>query len=135
GLTHGFNCASGLETAASHLRLIADLVRHYREVLPLNYVQVRYEDMVDDLAGQAQRLLDFVGAPFAPQVLEFHENKRAARTASYAQLTEKLYDRSRYRHRNYARHLEPIVPVLAPLIRELGYPEIEASEAVEYARV
>jgi tetratricopeptide (TPR) repeat protein len=125
GLTHGFNCASGLDTAASHLALTADLVKHYRQVLPLNYVQVRYEDLVDDLPGQAARLLTFVGAPFAPQVLDFHENTRAARTASYAQVTEKLYDRSRYRHRNYLRHLAPIVPVLEPLIRELGYPSVE----------
>jgi tetratricopeptide (TPR) repeat protein len=129
GLTHGFNCASALDTAASHLALTAGLVKHYREVLPLNYLQVRYEDLVDDLPGQAARLLSFVGAPFAPQVLDFHENKRAARTASYAQVTEELYDRSRYRHRHYLRHLEPIVPILEPLIRELGYPAVEAPQA------
>ena len=31
----------------------------------------------------------------------FHENRRYARTASYAQVTEKLYDRSRFRYRHY----------------------------------
>lgn len=124
GLTHGFNCASGLESAATHFNLVAGLVRHYREVLPMNYVQVRYEAVVEDLDGQARRLLAFIGAPFDPKVLDFHENTRAARTASYAQVTEKLYDRARYRHRNYAGRLADVRAMLEPVIRDLGYAEI-----------
>jgi tetratricopeptide (TPR) repeat protein len=120
-LTHGFNCASGLDTAATHYALIADLVAHYRDVLPLNYLQVRYEDLVEDLPGQAAALLDFIGAPFDPQVVPFHQNRRLARTASYAQVTERLYARSRYRHRHYQRHLAPAAAQLEKLIRELGY--------------
>jgi len=121
GLTHGFNCASGLDTAATHYMLVADLLAHYREVLPMRYLQVRYEEVVDDLPDQARRLLAFIGAPFDPKVLDFHENARAARTASYAQVTEKLYDRSRYRHRHYAAELAEIETRLAPTIRQLGY--------------
>ncbi len=41
-------------------------------------------------------MLDFIGVPFDERCLSFHENRRYARTASYAQVTEKLYDRSRY---------------------------------------
>ena len=121
GLTHGFNCASGLDTAATHYMLVADLLAHYREVLPMRYLQVRYEEVVDDLPDQARRLLAFISAPFDPKVLDFHENARAARTASYAQVTEKLYDRSRYRHRHYAAELAEIETRLAPTIRQLGY--------------
>jgi len=124
GLTHGFNCASGLDTAATHFALIADLVGHYREVLPMNYLPVRYEDMVDNQEAEVKRLLDFIGLPFDARVLDFQDNKRAARTASYAQVTEKLYSRSRYRHRNYAAHLEPVAAILAPAIEKLGYAEI-----------
>ena len=48
-----------------------------------------------------RRMLAFIGAPFDRRCLAFHENRRYARTASYAQVTEKLYDRSRYRYRAY----------------------------------
>ncbi len=120
-LTHGFNCATSLETAAQHYALIADLIAHYREALPLRYHALRYEDLVANQEPQVRVLFEFIGEPFDPATLAFHENPRYARTASYAQVTEKLYDRSVYRYRNYLKHLEPVMPILAPAIERLGY--------------
>jgi hypothetical protein len=65
--------------------------------------------------------MDFVGEAFDPACLRFHENRRYARTASYAQVSEKLYDRSRYRYRNYGQELAPILSPLTPTIERLGY--------------
>jgi hypothetical protein len=120
-LTHGFYCAYALESAARHYVLIMDLVAHYRSELKLRYLAVRYEDMVDDQEGSIRRVLDFIGEDFDPRCLAFHENRRYARTASYAQVSERLYDRSRYRYRNYLRRLEPVIPLLQPTIERLGY--------------
>ena len=119
--THGAFCGSALETAAKHLLLSADLVAHYRAEMDLNYLAVRYEDVVDDQETTMRRVFAFVGASFNPSVLSFEANARYARTASYAQVTEKLYDRSRYRYRHYLRHLGPAVEILQPLINQLGY--------------
>lgn len=121
GMTHGFNCASSLETAAKHYALVADLIEHYLSVLPVRYHAVRYEDLIADQETQARGLLDFIGLPFEAGVLDFHRNPRAARTASYAQVTQPLYDRSRFRYRNYLKQLEPVIPILEPAIRRLGY--------------
>tara|TARA_R110000751_G_scaffold203924_1_gene308448 strand:+ start:110 stop:361 length:252 start_codon:yes stop_codon:yes gene_type:complete len=66
-------------------------------------------------------LLKFVGRPFDKHCLKFHENRRYARTASYAQVTEKLYPESRFRYRPYLRHLAPVIPMLEPVILRLGY--------------
>jgi hypothetical protein len=82
---------------------------------------VRYEDMVEDQEASIRRVLEFIGEEFDPGCLDFHENPRYARTASYAQVTEKLYDRSRYRYRNYLPQLQPIIPILQPVIERLGY--------------
>jgi tetratricopeptide (TPR) repeat protein len=120
-LTHGMNCAAALESAARHYVLAADLVAHYRGALALRYLGVRYEDMVDDHAATVRRMLDFAGLPFARACLAFHKNRRYARTASYAQVTEKLYARSRYRYRHYLRQLAPVIPILEPVIARLGY--------------
>jgi len=46
--------------------------------------------------------------------LAFHENTRLCATASFAQVTERLYDRSRYRYRHYRKHLEPAAAILEP---------------------
>jgi Flp pilus assembly protein TadD len=119
--THGFYCASALETAARHYALVADLVQHYRAEMPLRYLPVRYEDMVDDQEATVRTVFDFIGRPFDAAVLHFEQNARYARTASYAQVTEALYHRSRFRYRNYLRHLGPAIEILLPVIERLGY--------------
>ncbi len=120
-LTHGFFCSYELELAARHYVLVMDLVEHYRREMTLRYLPIRYEDIVDDQEASVRQMLDFIGAPFDERCLRFHENWRYARTASYAQVTEKLYDRSRFRYRRYLRQLEPVVPILRPVIERLGY--------------
>ena len=119
--THGFFCANALETAARHYVTVMDLVQHYRAEMALRYVPIRYEEMVDDQESTVRAMLDFIGEPFDDKCLAFHENRRYARTASYAQVTEKLYDRSRFRYRHYRKQLEPIIPILQPVIERLGY--------------
>jgi hypothetical protein len=120
-LTHGFYCAYGLETAARHYVRVMQLVAHYRREMTLHYLPIRYEDIIDEQEPSLRRILDFVGASFHSSCLRFHENRRYARTASYAQVTEPLYDSSRYRYRRYLKELEPVIPILEPLIRSLGY--------------
>jgi tetratricopeptide (TPR) repeat protein len=120
-LTHGHYCAYALESAARHYAQVMDLTEHYRREMQLNYLRVRYEDVVDNQEATIRQVLNFIGADFDPSCLAFHENRRYARTASYAQVTEKLYDRSRYRYRNYLPQLAPAVAILQPTIERLGY--------------
>jgi tetratricopeptide (TPR) repeat protein len=120
-LTHGYYCAYDLTSIARHYVLVTDLVEHYRREMPLKYMAVRYEDVIDRQAESVRQMLAFVGAPYDRRCLDFHENLRYARTASYAQVTEKLYDRSRYRYRSYREQLAPVIPILEPAIRRLGY--------------
>ncbi|MGC2414806.1 MAG: sulfotransferase [Stellaceae bacterium] len=121
-LTHGFYCSYALETAARHYALTMDLVEHYRAQMTLHYLPIRYEDIVDDQETAVRRILDFIGEPFDERCLAFHENRRYARTASYVQVTEQLYDRSRFRYRHYLKQLEPAIAILEPTIKRLGYP-------------
>src|SRR5712691_4282651 len=121
-LTHGFYCSYALETAARHFALTMELVEHYRAQMTLHYLPIRYEDIVDDQEAATRRMIEFIGEPFDERCLAFHENRRYARTASYAQVTEKLYDRSRYRYRHYLKQLEPAIAILEPVINRLGYP-------------
>jgi len=120
-LTHGFYCAYALESAARHYARVMELVDHEVNEMSLRYLRVRYEDVVDDQEASIRRVLEFIGEDFDPACLAFHENRRYARTASYAQVTEKLYDRSRYRYRNYLPQLQPVIPILQPVIEWLGY--------------
>jgi len=119
--THGGFCTYELKSAAQHYTMLAHMVEHYREKLGLDYLLVRYEDVVADVRGQTKRMLEYIGEPFDPACIEFHANPRYARTASYAQVVKPLYKTSVYRYRNYRKHLEDIVPILEPVLRAYGY--------------
>ena len=107
---------NALETAALHYRRVMELVEHYRSVLTLRYLPIRYEDIVDDQAQSIRRMLEFIGEPFDDRCLAFHENRRYAPTPSYAQVTEKLHDRSIGRHKHYAQQLGPHVARLRKML-------------------
>jgi tetratricopeptide (TPR) repeat protein len=120
-LTHGFQQAFDLKTSASHYAMIDDLVEHYRRELDLNFLEVRYEDLVADQEKHVREILSFIGVEFDPRCLSFEDNQRYARTASYAQVTEKLYGSSVYRHKHYRQHLDEAVAILKPTLDRLGY--------------
>ena len=120
-LTHGFYCAYDLISIARHYLLVMDLVEHYRREMDLRILRVRYEDVVAGQEARVREMLGFIGSGFDPRCLDFHENRRTARTASYAQVAEKLYNRSRFRYRGYRDQLAPVMPLLEPIIVRLGY--------------
>jgi tetratricopeptide (TPR) repeat protein len=120
-LLAGYYHAFDLESAARYFVMIADLIEHYRRQMDIRYLPIKYEDIVDDLEGSVRRMLEFIGEPFDPRCVNFHESRRYAHTPSYAQVKDKLYDRSRYRYRHYLRHLQPVIPILEPVINRLGY--------------
>ncbi len=119
--THGFYCASDLPTAATHYVRVMDLVQHYRSEMTLRYLAIRYEDIVADQEQSIRAMLTFVGEKFNKACVTFHENRRYARTASYAQVAEPLYDRSVGRWKHYRKYLEPVIRILQPVIERLGY--------------
>jgi tetratricopeptide (TPR) repeat protein len=120
-MSHGYGMACDLTAIAEHYVLVADLIDHYRDQMDLNYLAIRYEDIVADQEGASRQLLGFAGLDWDAECLEFHKHTSGVRTASYAQVTEKLYTRSVYRHRHYRRHLEPVLPILRPVIERMGY--------------
>ncbi len=120
-LTHGNFCSYDLSTAAYHYALTRELVTHYLEQMDIKYLAVRYEDIVNDPEPNCRALLKFVDVEWDDRCLDFHDNTRYARTASYAQVTEGFHTRSVYRYKNYSSHLKEIVPILEPAITRLGY--------------
>jgi hypothetical protein len=53
-------------------------------------------------------MLDFIGVPWDPRCLDFHETERVVITASRWQVRQRLNSSSAGRWRNYARHLAPL---------------------------
>lgn len=81
------------------------LMVHWHEVLPLNILDMKYEDTVADLEGQARKLVDFLGAPWDSACLDFHKSTRAVQTPSRWQVRQPIYTRSVERWKAYAEYL------------------------------
>jgi tetratricopeptide (TPR) repeat protein len=89
------------------------LMAHWRNVLPAeHFIEVDYESVVDDLEGEARRLIDFLGLPWDAACLNFHENRRVVRTASVNQVRQPIYRTSKGRWQSYADHLGPLLKAL-----------------------
>jgi tetratricopeptide (TPR) repeat protein len=105
--------AYDLRDLGSYYRAYEALMQHWRACLPTDrFIEVRYEDVVGDLEGQARRLVDFCGLPWDDACLRFHKDRRQVRTASVNQVRQPLYRTSVARWKTYERHLGPLVEAL-----------------------
>jgi tetratricopeptide (TPR) repeat protein len=113
-----------LEAAATLYAKVMGLWRQYTDVLEPDFHAVRYEDLVDDFEGQVKGVLGFLGLEWDDSVLGYADHAKGRghiNTPSYAQVTQPIYGRARYRWRRYADHLAPALDTLAPFIEQFGY--------------
>jgi predicted Zn-dependent protease len=105
---------------------LADLGRYYRDyvalmahvdaALPGRVCRVIYEDVVEDTEGQVRRLLHYLGLPFEPACLAFHETERAVRTVSSEQVRRPIFRDGLDQWRNYEPWLGPLKAALGPAL-------------------
>jgi hypothetical protein len=93
-----------------YYRAYAALMAHWRKILPAGVMlDVQYEDVVDDLEGQARRIVAHCGLPWDERCLAFHATDRAVRTASAAQVRRPIYRSSVGRWRPRPELLQPLL--------------------------
>ncbi|MDE2073661.1 MAG: sulfotransferase [Alphaproteobacteria bacterium] len=99
------------------------LAERFRQVLPLDLLQVRHEDLVDDFEGEVSKVCDFLGIAWTDAMRDFAERRkvRAIATPSAAQIAKGLNREGVGQWRNYAEPLAPALPVLAPWVKRFGY--------------
>jgi tetratricopeptide (TPR) repeat protein len=107
-----------LDECAAYTREMERLLDHWCHVLPGRFLEVYYEDVVEDLEREARRIIDYLGLPWDPACLSFHKTKRVVMTASHWQVRQPLYATSVGRWRPYRHHLGPLLDGLKGLIPE-----------------
>ncbi len=104
----------------------AALVGIWQTLAPLlqgHYLELRYEDMVDDLESVSRKSLDFLGVPWDANVLHFdeHARQKQVRSPTYADVAKPVFKTAVGRWRNYQKYLEPFLPKLEPFVKAFGY--------------
>ena len=89
-----------------------ELMAHWDKVLPGVVKTVVYEEVVDNLETSARELLEFLGLPWDPTCLAFHESARPVKTASVTQVRKPVYRTSVEKWRLYGARMQPLVEAL-----------------------
>ena len=84
------------------------IVEHWRQTRPLEWLDIRYEELVADPERHTRRLFDYVDLEWEPACLEFHLTKRVVRTLSLVQVRQPIHSHSVGRWKNYEPSLEPL---------------------------
>jgi tetratricopeptide (TPR) repeat protein len=114
--TSGLDWTSDLADLALRARQVERVIDHWRKVLPIPILELRYESLVSDLEAEGRRLISFLGLEWDPACLSFHETERQVLTASVWQVRQPLYSSSIGRWRQYRRHLGPLLEGLAGIV-------------------
>jgi tetratricopeptide (TPR) repeat protein len=90
-----------------------ELMAHWDKVLPPGVMKtIVYEDVVGNLETSARELLEFLGLPWDPTCLSFHESDRPVKTASVMQVRKPVYNTSVEKWRRYGARLQPLLDAL-----------------------
>ncbi|MEM1111393.1 MAG: sulfotransferase [Pseudomonadota bacterium] len=95
------------------------MIDHWNDVLPGKVLTVNYEDVVGDLETQARRIAEHCKLDWEPNMLEFHANERAVKTASSEQVRQPIYSSSVALWRRYEDQLGELIEYLEPVLMRL----------------
>jgi hypothetical protein len=112
-----------LESTAEAYAGVMGLWRTLKPLLANPFLEIRYEDVVEDFEGMSRRVLDFLGVPWDARVLRFNEHARSkqVRMPNYAEVAQPVFKRARGRWLNYQKYFEPHQEKLAPFLKAFGY--------------
>jgi len=101
--------SNDLHTLGQYYRSYELLMQHWAGALSLPILQVRYEDVVGDLEGEARRMIAHLGLEWNDACLDYHNTSRAVQTPSRWQVRQPIYKGSVERWRRYESQLGPLV--------------------------
>ena len=90
-------------------------------------LEVRYEDNVADVEGQAKKIIEYLGLEWNENCLNFYNVDRPVLTASVTQVRKPIYTTSTNRWRKYEKYLGPLLEELGDIV-----PEYEAEIAPQH---
>jgi tetratricopeptide (TPR) repeat protein len=105
----GLRFTTDLGHLAAFHRSYRALIAHWRRVLPLPILDVRYESLVEDPAAVSRELVEFCELPWDVACLKPHLRQGDVATASVWQARQPIYTNSIERWRRYAEYLGPLI--------------------------
>lgn len=123
GPNHAMVHFHSLESTVAIYVEVMSLWLKERDVLGLDFMESRYEDLVADPDGHARKIIGWLGEAWDDRISQFRELAAGAQinTPSYQAIAEPIHQRAKGRWRNYLWHLEPHLAKLQPFVKAFGY--------------
>ena len=112
-----------IESTVEEYTATMGIWRTYKPFVQEHGLEVRYEDVVDNLEASARGTLEFLGMHWDERVLQFdaHARKKLVRSPTHADVAKPISRKAMGRWRNYQKYLEPHLEKLEPFVKEFGY--------------
>ncbi len=112
-----------LSTTTTLYNSVMNLWGQYRTKLPIKHIEVRYENLVNDMPSVTQKILTFIDEEWDDSVLDFFNTAkdRYVKTPSYESISTPVYSSSIGRWKNFRQQMEAITPELESITKKLGY--------------
>ncbi|MEL6236612.1 MAG: sulfotransferase [Pseudomonadota bacterium] len=115
-----YSYSNTIETLAVQYKAYQRVLAHWREVLPLQMMEINYQLLVTDFEAQAKRLVEFIGLPWDEACLDPGGSDRTVKTATAGQIRDGVNTKSVDRWKRYGDRITPLVEALG------GMAQIEA---------
>tara|TARA_A100001015_G_C14387061_1_gene480196 strand:+ start:108 stop:479 length:372 start_codon:yes stop_codon:yes gene_type:complete len=89
-----------------------------------NYIEVKYEDLVENFNKTILSILKFLKLPWEDSVLRFNKTAKdrfQINTPSYDQVIQPIYKSATNRWKLYEKQLSRVYPTLEPWIKKFNY--------------
>jgi tetratricopeptide (TPR) repeat protein len=94
---------------AEYFNSYNELMNFWHELYPNKIYDLCYEDLTKYQEIETKKLLDYCELSWEDKCLNFHENKRAVKTASTLQVRKKIYQGSSDSWKKYDTYLKPLL--------------------------
>jgi tetratricopeptide (TPR) repeat protein len=93
--------------------LYTDLMDFWHQLFPGKIYDICYEDLTTNQEEETRKLLQYCELDWDENCLNFHQNKRAVKTASSIQVRKKMYQGSSEAWKKYEAYLKPLIKALS----------------------
>lgn len=114
-----------MEETVEQYAFVMDLWLQARPKLVQPWIEVRYEDVVDDPPGAGTRVTRFLGLSWHEAQADpaAHARSKIVRSPTHSDVIRPVYRRALGRWRAYEKYLAPFESTLEPFVRAFGYPD------------
>lgn len=109
---NAYSYSYDLGELAAHHRNYTRLMAHWHAIAPGRILDVRYEDLVSEPEPQTERVMRYLGLPYAPGQSRVEASTQIVSTASSAQVREPIHRRNIGGWQRYAQQLQPLIDAL-----------------------